>query len=149
MLRKWGFTMNFIQYVKQVWKAKPIGGTPFTPDRFNHIEDGIKNNNDMISELNSNSNAINNVRLQIAVPNPTGKIENAIENCKTICANIEPLRPACVLAINSGYAMYIGYTYQKTNNPNYARFLFINIASNTVVSIWCNNYEWQLKYLNS
>ena len=63
MLRKWGFTMNFIQYVKQVWKAKPIGGTPFTPDRFNHIEDGIKNNNDMISELNNNiSNTDNEIK---------------------------------------------------------------------------------------
>jgi frataxin-like iron-binding protein CyaY len=50
--------MNFIQYVKQVWKARPIGGTPFTPDRFNHIEDGIKNNNDMISELNNNINEL-------------------------------------------------------------------------------------------
>lgn len=138
--------MNFIQYIKQVWKARPIGGTPFSPDRLNHIEDGIKNNNDMISELN---NDLDNVRRQIQVPNPTGKIENAIENCKMICANIEPLKPACILATNSGYAMYIGYTYQKANNPNYARFLFINIASNIVVSIWCNNYEWQLKYLNS
>lgn len=46
--------MNFIQYVKQVWKAKPIGGTPFSPDRLNHMEDGIKNNNNMISFLNSN-----------------------------------------------------------------------------------------------
>lgn len=58
MLRKWGFTMNFIQYVKQVWKAKPIGGTPFSPDRLNHMEDGIKNNNDMISELNNNINEL-------------------------------------------------------------------------------------------
>lgn len=52
------------------------------------MEDGIKSNNDMISKLNSNSDAvyeaIMNVRQQI-----------------------------------------------------------------TVVSIWCNNYEWQLKYLNS
>ena len=47
--------MNFIQYVKQTWKARPIGGTPFTPDRFNHIEDGIKSNNDMIRELSSNN----------------------------------------------------------------------------------------------
>lgn len=48
------FTMNFIQYVKQVWKAGTSGGTPLSPDRLNHIEDGIKSNNDMISELNSN-----------------------------------------------------------------------------------------------
>lgn len=46
--------MNFIQYVKQVWKAGTSGGTPFSPDRLNHMEDGIKNNNNMISELNNN-----------------------------------------------------------------------------------------------
>lgn len=58
VLRKWGFTMNFIQYIKQAWKAGTSGGTPFSPDRFNHIEDGIKNNNDMISELNNNINEL-------------------------------------------------------------------------------------------
>lgn len=54
VLRKWGFTMNFIQYIKQAWKAGTSGGTPLSPDRLNHMEDGIKNNNNMISELNSN-----------------------------------------------------------------------------------------------
>lgn len=46
--------MNFIQYIKQAWKAGTSGGTPLSPDRLNHMEAGIKNNNDMISELNSN-----------------------------------------------------------------------------------------------
>lgn len=46
--------MNFIQYIKQAWKAGTSGGTPLSPDRLNHMEDGIKNNNSMISELNSN-----------------------------------------------------------------------------------------------
>lgn len=46
--------MNFIQYIKQAWKAGTSGGTPISPDRLNHMEDGIKNNNSMISELNSN-----------------------------------------------------------------------------------------------
>nr|DAD98008.1 MAG TPA: hypothetical protein [Siphoviridae sp. ctnMb19] len=46
--------MNFIQYIKQAWKAGTSGGTPISPDRLNHMEDGIKNNNDMISELNNN-----------------------------------------------------------------------------------------------
>ena len=50
--------MNFIQYIKQAWKAGTSGGTPISPDRLNHIEDGIKNNNDMISKLNSNSKSI-------------------------------------------------------------------------------------------
>lgn len=48
--------MNFIQYIKQAWKAGTSGGTPLSPDRLNHMEDGIKNNNDMISELNNNLN---------------------------------------------------------------------------------------------
>ncbi len=46
--------MNFIQYVKQLWKNGPSGGTPWSASRLNHMEDGIKANNDMISELNSN-----------------------------------------------------------------------------------------------
>jgi hypothetical protein len=46
--------MNFIEYVKQIWKNGPSGSTPWSAARLNHIEDGIKNNNSMISELNSN-----------------------------------------------------------------------------------------------
>ena len=44
--------MNFIEYVKQIWKNGPGGGTPWSAARLNHMEDGIKNNNSMISELN-------------------------------------------------------------------------------------------------
>lgn len=55
--------MNFIQYIKQAWKAGTSGGTPISPDRLNHMEDGIKNNNDMISELNNNiSNTDNKIK---------------------------------------------------------------------------------------
>ena len=46
--------MNFIEYVKQLWKNGPSGGTPWSAARLNHMEEGIKANNDMISELNSN-----------------------------------------------------------------------------------------------
>lgn len=46
--------MNFIEYVKQLWKNGPGGGTPWSASRLNHMEDGIKNNNSMISELNNN-----------------------------------------------------------------------------------------------
>ena len=49
--------MNFIQYIKQAWKAGSSGGTPLSPDRLNHMEDGIKNNNDMISALNTTATA--------------------------------------------------------------------------------------------
>lgn len=46
--------MNFIEYVKQIWKNGPSGGTPWSAARLNHMEDGIANNNSMISELNNN-----------------------------------------------------------------------------------------------
>lgn len=62
--------MNFIQYIKQVWKAGTSGGTPLSPDRLNHMEDGIKNNNNMISELNNN-NITNNICTNLL--NPTLK----------------------------------------------------------------------------
>ena len=62
--------MNFIQYIKQAWKAGTSGGTPLSPDRLNHMEDGIKNNNNMISELNNN-NITNNICTNLL--NPTLK----------------------------------------------------------------------------
>ena len=54
LLRKETDDMNFIEYVKQLWKNGPGGGTPWSASRLNHMEDGIKNNNSMISELNNN-----------------------------------------------------------------------------------------------
>ena len=69
--------MNFIQYVKQVWKAGTSGGTPLSPDRLNHMEDGIKNNNSMISELNSN-NITNNICTNLLNPTLKTSSQNGI-----------------------------------------------------------------------
>lgn len=69
--------MNFIQYIKQVWKAGTSGGTPLSPDRLNHIEDGIKNNNNMISELNSN-NITNNICTNLLNPTLKTSSQNGI-----------------------------------------------------------------------
>lgn len=77
VLRKWGFTMNFIQYIKQAWKAGTSGGTPLSPDRLNHMEDGIKNNNSMISELNSN-NITNNICTNLLNPTLETSSKNGI-----------------------------------------------------------------------
>lgn len=77
VLRKWGFTMNFIQYIKQAWKAGTSGGTPLSPDRLNHMEDGIKSNNDMISELNSN-NITNNICTNLLNPTLKTSSQNGI-----------------------------------------------------------------------
>lgn len=68
--------MNFIQYVKQVWKAGTSGGTPLSPDRLNHMEDGIKNNNNMISELNNN--ITNNICTNLLNPTLETSSKNGI-----------------------------------------------------------------------
>lgn len=72
--------MNFIEYVKQLWKNGPGGGTPWSAARLNHMEDGIKNNNSMISELNNN--LTNNICTNLL--NPT--LETSSRNGIT-CAN--------------------------------------------------------------
>lgn len=72
--------MNFIEYVKQIWKNGPGGGTPWSAARLNHMEDGIKNNNSMISELNNN--LTNNICTNLL--NPT--LETSSRNGIT-CAN--------------------------------------------------------------
>lgn len=77
VLRKWGFTMNFIQYIKQAWKAGTSGGTPSSPDRLNHMEDGIKNNNNMISELNNN-NITNNICTNLLKPTLQTTTKNGV-----------------------------------------------------------------------
>ena len=69
--------MSFIQYIKQAWKAGSSGGTPLSPDRLNHMEDGIKNNNSMISELNSN-NITNNICTNLLNPTLKTSSQNGI-----------------------------------------------------------------------
>lgn len=69
--------MNFIQYIKQAWKAGTSGGTPLSPDRLNHMEDGIKNNNDMISELNSND-ITNNICTNLLNPTLQTTTKNGV-----------------------------------------------------------------------
>ena len=69
--------MNFIQYIKQAWKAGTSGGTPLSPDRLNHMEDGIKNNNDMISELNNN-NITNNICTNLLKPTLQTTTQNGV-----------------------------------------------------------------------
>lgn len=69
--------MNFIQYIKQAWKAGTSGGTPLSPDRLNHMEDGIKNNNNMISELNNN-NITNNICTNLLKPTLQTTTQNGV-----------------------------------------------------------------------
>jgi hypothetical protein len=96
--------MNFIQYIKQAWKAGTSGGTPLSPDRLNHMEDGIKSNNDMISELNNNT---------------TTTYENAIITYAPALAlvNIMPAKLTNTVAIRGGDWTTVA-TLPKNYRPN-------------------------------
>lgn len=101
--------MNFIQYIKQVWKAGTSGGTPLSPDRLNHIEDGIKNNNNMISELNNN-NITNNICTNLL--NPT--LETSSQNGITCTNNGDGTYTLNGTATKSTF-FYLGIYSSKAN----------------------------------
>lgn len=131
VLRKWGFTMNFIQYIKQVWKARPIGGTPFSPDRLNHMEDGIKNNNNMISELNNN-NITNNICTNLLNPTLKTISKNGITCTNngdgtytftgTATAEIDFIYNTVKLKYGK-YKLLDAFGYQKTSNNTWVKTL--------------------------
>ena len=83
--------MNFIEYVKQIWKNGPSGGTPWSATRLNHMEDGIKANNDMISELNSN----------ISVLRCYGAVQSNNSD-KIVFTNIKKIHRVAALLIGNG-----------------------------------------------
>lgn len=49
---------EFVEYVKQEWKNKPIVSSPLNAERMNHIEDGIENNSKKIKETVTQVNAL-------------------------------------------------------------------------------------------
>ena len=101
--------MNFIQYVKQVWKAGASGGTPLSPDRLNHMEEGIKNNNSMISELNNN-NITNNICTNLL--NPT--LKTSSQNGITCTNNGDGTYTLNGTATKSTF-FYLGIYFSKAN----------------------------------
>lgn len=131
MLRKWGFTMNFIQYIKQAWKAGTSGGTPLSPDRLNHMEDGIKNNNSMISELNSN-NITNNICTNLLNPTLETSSKNGITCTNngdgtytfTGTATVETDFTFSTIKLKYGkYKLLDAFGYQRTSNNAWVKTL--------------------------
>lgn len=131
VLRKWGFTMNFIQYIKQAWKAGTSGGTPLSPDRLNHMEDGIKNNNSMISELNSN-NITNNICTNLLNPTLETSSKNGITCTNngdgtytfTGTATVETDFTFSTIKLKYGkYKLLDAFGYQRTSNNAWVKTL--------------------------
>lgn len=129
--------MNFIQYIKQAWKAGTSGGTPLSPDRLNHMEDGIKNNNDMISELNSNITNIGKVELNTTYGADRTKtfnidtIENHIGYILRCQSNyLQGTPPTSVLGGNA--FLLIGFSNVVKEKPRFGVQLAIGFNTNKI-----------------
>lgn len=129
--------MNFIQYIKQAWKAGTSGGTPLSPDRLNHMEDGIKNNNNMISELNNRIDNIGKVELNTVYGANNIKtlnidmIENSIGYI-LCCQNnyLQGTPPTSVLGGNK--FLLIGFSSMINQKPRFGVQLAIGFGSNKI-----------------
>ena len=82
----------------------------------------------------------------IAVPKgASSKItEEIITNCKYLCASMEKDIPYIFTCDNSGKSIYAGFTYEKSENPAYARFIIFGIGYTNIISVRCFNYEWDI-----
>ena len=84
---------------------------------------------------------INN--LSISVPYQVyGNKENKINNCKYISSIIDSNIPRILVIENGGKALVIGYTYEKSDNPKYASYLYLEIGSNSIFSLRCYEKVW-------
>ena len=74
---------NILNYVKTLWKAGREGGTAWTPERLNNIEDGIEQ---ATNQINTNSENIEQATNQINQINEN--IENIITDINQINNNL-------------------------------------------------------------
>ena len=80
----------------------------------------------------------------ISFPNLINGNENIVENCKYLCSLTDPDKPYIVTGTNSGKAMAVGYTYQKSVNTQHARFIYISISFNYICSVRCYDSIWEI-----
>ena len=80
----------------------------------------------------------------IDLPKPVSGTENIIENCKYLCSLMDPFKPYIITGNKNGRAAFFGFTYKKSSEyTDYARFICLNIGSNTIISIRCFNGVWE------
>ena len=99
-------------------------------------------NKTVIGALNYLNNSLFGMS-DIGLPKPVSGTENIIENCKYLCSLMEPFKPYIITGNKDGRAAAFGFTYEKSYNTNYARFIYLNIGSNIITSIQCFNGVWE------
>lgn len=80
----------------------------------------------------------------ITLPKSVSGTENIIENCKYLCSLMEPFKPYIITGSKDGATAAFGFTYKKSYDTSYARFIYINIGSNTIISIQCFDGVWKV-----
>lgn len=93
----------------------------------------------LIGLLNSNLFGMSDIDL----PKPVSGTENIIENCKYLCSLMDPFKPYIITGNKDGRAAAFGFTYKKSYDTSYARFIYLIISSNTIISIQCFDGAWK------
>ena len=72
------------------------------------------------------------------VPNIVGgTAKQIIENCKYLSSISETFEPTMFVIQNSGRGIVWGYTYEPTDNPNYAQYFYTSISSSDILLVRC------------
>lgn len=82
----------------------------------------------------------------IKVPNgaSSNATEDIITNCKYLCTSMEKDIPYIFTCDNSGKSIYAGFTYEKSENPAYARFIIFHIGNTNIISVCCFDHKWNI-----
>lgn len=83
------------------------------------------------------------------VPNRVaGNTEQIIENCKYLSSISETFEPTMFVIQNMGRGMVWGYTYDATDDPAYAQYIYTTIASPSILIIRCWEKNWAVYEIN-
>ena len=68
-----------------------------------------------------------------------------INNCKQICkaGTVDSILMSAFF--RTGCAFAIGYTYEKSDNPNYCFFIYTYVGANNIFTVGCYNYVWVVR----
>lgn len=122
-----------INYQKTVWKAGREGGTAFTPERLNNIENGIEAVTDGLNAVTENS-------IQNLITNSSVEVGWAYKVYNDVCAT-------------GDYSVYAKYTLKSLTDSNsyvvYGFAVHVSDDGNTWTNLIDLKREWDTKSLGT
>lgn len=133
---------GFLSYSRVNWQQSPSKSTPLSAANLNVMDAGIKNNNDMISNLRDEVTQLNN-NFDNVTPyidyNGEGKLSEAFDIVKDIHSKYDLHEPSVIKIDSNGTKACIGYNY-GTNSP-YGAYLYFSVFGE-LMYIRCHNSIW-------